>query len=297
MSDSLYVVLNKEQMKSPADWNKLLLDTQILVSISETLNSFSHSGYISCSYEGKKTGFEYELEELDLEDFSEEHRDSIRSKDSVVSFTLRDGAKSSLAASAVAAAIADLSDGILFDVDETLIQTSDALEWAKYCIHEYKIYEEKRAQAKKELRKLRKSENLVVQKLHDIVSNLEGYKPVDGMTADLSLAIILEKGKEKASISLKAWECSFNDQLIQNSKDLLDGRFADESKCQSFYDKLGDYLDDCAIVACTLTPENELHVEFSNGLFFRALPEKEIRVSVDLFSFTVDEDSVTVDVY
>ena len=130
MSDSITISINKSEIGYPRDWNALLKSEDIPISISEELEPLAHTGYIQCLYEGKRTGFEFEVEDCDLSEFSSEVRDIVKGRDSLVILTLRDGIKSALAASSIAAAIVTNSSATIIEPD---------VQWSTNFGHSFRI--------------------------------------------------------------------------------------------------------------------------------------------------------------
>ena len=180
MADSIIISINKSEVGCPKDWNALLESEDIPVSISEKLEPLSHNGYIQCLYEGKRTGFEFEIEDCDSGEFSNEIGDIVRKRDSLIVLTLRDGIKSALAASGVAAAIATNSSATIIEPDEELIESQNALSWAKNSIEEFRTYEILSKEAKKEASKLKTSQEKTREKLISLLTSAIGLFPYEG---------------------------------------------------------------------------------------------------------------------
>ncbi len=303
MADSILIALNRDLILGPLEWNKILKANDIDIIISEDLNPISHSGFIRCLFEGKQTGFEYQLEEIDLSEYKGELKRLVSSSDSIVSLTMRDGIKSALAASAIAAAIALTATSSVIDVDETIIDGNDAIDWVRGSIDSFKEFQVEAAKAKKEARRLKNSQRLTRERLEQQISMLLGYSPIEGFTAGAYLGLKFKKDSTQSSLSMSAWEFGSNEGLIKRSSDLLQDEpnevsgcyFADEEKCEDFYPQLGKALDDCEIVEATLNSTNEIYIRFSNGFYMRSMPIDELTFSAQYLNFRISPDEIRVD--
>ena len=151
MADSLLIILNRNDIGSPVLWNSLLSSESIEVKISEDFDPLSHDGFIQCTYEGKRAGFEFELSTIGSFDFEQQLTDRFPQESYVVSLTPREGHKSALAATSIAAAISALADGKILEEDDVIIEGAKSILLAQQSIHEYKNYEISSSNVKNEV--------------------------------------------------------------------------------------------------------------------------------------------------
>jgi len=295
MADSISAIINKEDLQSASDWNTLLSSNGIDVSISEKLVSNDHVGYISCLFEGKKTGFEYEIEDINIEEYPKKYHTQINAFDSVVTLTLRDGIKSALSACAIASAIIQ-KDGVIIESENTLIFKEDAFAWAQKNITGFKISEIERAKAKKELRKLKRSEEEIRNKLVNSINSVKGFNLGEGLTAGVYIGLIFEQDDVKASVTSNSWVFSSTKETIQKSSELLLHKSANEEKCEQFYKCMERCLDGAYLHSLELTNNNLLIIRFSNDYMLECSPEESLSFNKGFFRFSINQKTIDVSI-
>jgi len=303
MADSILISINKEDIKSPAHWNSVLKSNGLDIEISEAFEPLNHSGFIQCKYEGKRVGFEFEVDDYDPADYEGLLPKNVTFNNSIITLTPRDGYKSVLAATAIAAAISVITQGQIIECDNNVVEHTRAIDWINQSIQQFKEYELNSKEAKKEVKRLKKSDEKIRQRLNTLISATVGLKPVDGIRADLYIGFVFKLGNKSAIYSTKNWEFGLNNNLIQSSKELVDGMFSmNEELANSFFPKLESALDeDCYIEEATLNDNNEVFIKLTNGYFLKLSPKplqrwdsSMLTLNSNYLRFEISEDSIDV---
>lgn len=129
---SYNVFLDRERLPTAADWARVLREGGFETQLNPELDPRTHSGYLPCPDD--RTGFEYYLEPLDAPtpEIGDEGAKVIGTRNAVVSLRFSGRRTDREAAAAVAATLAAMSDGVLFDSEPGhFIAAADALAWAR----------------------------------------------------------------------------------------------------------------------------------------------------------------------
>lgn len=277
MADSMFIPVNIEELASPKSWNDALRKNGIEIEIKEDFEPENHKGYIQCKYEGKRFGFEFELDRYDASDFDEPFSSDVVIKNSIITITPRDGEKSALSAMGIAAAIAYLTKGQIVECDDNVICHSQSFEWVKDGIQSFRDRLVKVQQAKKEARVLNKNEEKLRGRLNHLLSLTEGFEPSHSFrTNTVYLSTLFKSGNDSICFSARNWEFGFRDNVIWASIDMLDSQgSAGGGLFRKFYPDLEKALGEegCHIVDASLSDDNRISYFLSNGYFFTLLPE------------------------
>lgn len=129
---SYNVFLDRERLPSGTDWARVLRESGFETQLPADFDPRTHSGYLPCPDE--RIGFEYFLEPLDAPppEIGASGTQAIGKRNAVVSLRFSGRRLDQEAAASVAATLAAMSDGILFDSEPGhFIAAADALAWAR----------------------------------------------------------------------------------------------------------------------------------------------------------------------
>lgn len=129
---SYNVFLERERLPAATDWARVIREAGFDVRLGTDFEPRSYSGYLPCPDD--RTGFEYYLESFSAPamEIGEDGAKAIGPRDTVASlrFSGRDADRN--AASAAAATLAAMTDGVLFDTEPGhFISADEALAWAR----------------------------------------------------------------------------------------------------------------------------------------------------------------------
>ena len=133
MSLALHVILSRSRMPTPEVWRGAIHDLRSDVELTREFDPFSFAGFLPCPVGGREAGFEYYFEESSLETLRNIGVDPNRlgKHDAIVSFIWGSREDDCTAATFSAAALSQLTDGALVDVDSSIITPQQAAEWAQ----------------------------------------------------------------------------------------------------------------------------------------------------------------------
>lgn len=296
MADSLLVILNRNDIGSPLLWNSLLEESSIKVQISEDFDPLVHDGFVQCLFEGKRAGFEFELSPIDSFDFEQEFIERFPQNSYVLSLTPRDGYKSALSATSIAAAISTISNGKVLEEDDSLVEAAKAITWAQNSIQEYKEFEAASTDAKKEVRRIKKSQEKIRFRLQELLSSAIGLKPKDAVKADVYLGLVFKLNQRYATFRTNLWEFGYQEDVVQLSSELLESRFRiNQAKASKFFPILEEALDEeCKISEASINAENTIILKLTNGYFFKCYPKEELGFSSEYLNFTIYEGGIDI---
>lgn len=126
------VFLDRTRLPAAADWARVIRDAGFDVQLNADFEPRSYSGYLPCPDE--RTGFEYYLESFSAPalEFGDAGAQAIGSRDTVASLRFSGRSSDRNAASAAAATLAAMTDGVLFDTEPGhFIAADEALAWAR----------------------------------------------------------------------------------------------------------------------------------------------------------------------
>lgn len=129
---SFNVFLDRDRLPAAADWARVLREAGYEIALSPQFDPRSHSGYLPCPDE--RTGFEYYLEAFDAPtiEIGAEGARVIGDRNAVVSLRFSGRPLDRTAATAAAATLAAMADGVLFDSESGhFIAAADAMAWAR----------------------------------------------------------------------------------------------------------------------------------------------------------------------
>jgi hypothetical protein len=129
---SYNVFLERERLPAATDWARVIREAGFDVRLSTDFEPRTYSGYLPCPDD--RTGFEYYLESFSAPtmEIGAAGAKAIGPRDTVASlrFSGRDADRA--AASAAAATLTAMTDGVLFDTEPGhFISAADALAWAR----------------------------------------------------------------------------------------------------------------------------------------------------------------------
>lgn len=130
---SFNVFLDRERLPAAADWARVVREAGYKMQMNSQFEPRSHSGYLPCPDE--RTGFEYYLEAFDAPtaEIGAEGARVIGDRNAVVSLRFSGRPLDRAAATAAAATLAAMADGVLFDGDAGhFIAAADAMAWARH---------------------------------------------------------------------------------------------------------------------------------------------------------------------
>lgn len=126
------VFLDRTRLPTAADWARTIREAGFDVQLNADFEPASFSGYLPCPDE--RTGFEYYLESFTTPtlEIGEAGAKAIGPRNSVASLRFSGRASDREAASAAAATLAAMTDGVLFDTEPGhFIAADEALGWAR----------------------------------------------------------------------------------------------------------------------------------------------------------------------
>lgn len=129
---SFNVFLDRNRLPTALDWARVLREAGYEIALDTQFDPRSHSGYVPCPDD--RTGFEYYLEAFDAPtiEIGDEGAKAIGARNAVVSLRLSGRPSDQAAATAAAATLAAMADGVLFDSESGhFIAAADALAWAR----------------------------------------------------------------------------------------------------------------------------------------------------------------------
>ena len=126
------VFLDRTRLPAAADWARMIREAGFDVQLSTQFEPASFSGYLPCPDE--RTGFEYYLESFSTPtlEIGDAGARAIGPRNAVASLRFSGRAPDRDAASAAAATLAAMTDGVLFDTEPGhFIAGDEALAWAR----------------------------------------------------------------------------------------------------------------------------------------------------------------------
>jgi hypothetical protein len=126
------VFLDRIRLPTAADWARTIREAGFDVQLNADFEPATFSGYLPCPDE--RTGFEYYLESFTTPtlEIGEAGAKAIGPRNAVASLRFSGRASDREAASAAAATLAAMTDGVLFDTDPGhFIAADEALAWAR----------------------------------------------------------------------------------------------------------------------------------------------------------------------
>ena len=132
MSISLHVFLRGEHMPSAAAWARALRDHGFAAELASDFDPRTFNGYVPCPDE--RSGFDYYVEPFSSAniEFGPSALSIVGDRDTVVTLRLTGRDTDLRVATAAAASLAVLTDGVLFDGESHhFIGAADALAWAR----------------------------------------------------------------------------------------------------------------------------------------------------------------------
>lgn len=129
---SYNVFLDRERLPTGADWARMIREAGFDVQLATEFEPTSHSGYLPCPDD--RTGFEYYLESfaaptLEIGDVGAQ---VIGERKTVASLRFSGRPADQTAATAAAATLTAMTDGVLFDTEPGhFIGANEALAWAR----------------------------------------------------------------------------------------------------------------------------------------------------------------------
>jgi hypothetical protein len=129
---SFNVFLDRERLPSASDWARVLREAGFETQLNTQFEPRSHSGYLPCPDD--RTGFEYYLEAFAAPtvEIGAEGLEVIGGRDAMASLRFSGRPPDRTAATAAAATLAAMTDGVLFDSESGhFIAAADAMAWAR----------------------------------------------------------------------------------------------------------------------------------------------------------------------
>ena len=129
---SFNVFLDRDRLPAAADWARVIREGGFETQLDTGFDPRSYSGYLPCPDD--RTGFEFYLEAFDAptDEIGEDGAKVIGARNAVVSLRFSGRDSDRAAATAAAATLAAMTDGILFDTESGhFIAASEALAWAR----------------------------------------------------------------------------------------------------------------------------------------------------------------------
>ncbi|MFC4309691.1 hypothetical protein ACFPN2_11425 [Steroidobacter flavus] len=126
------VFLDRARLPAAADWARLIREAGFDVELNPDFETAAHSGYLPCPDD--RTGFEYYLESFSEPSFEigDVGAKAIGPRNTVASLRFSGRSSDRDAASAAAATLTAMTDGVLFDTEPGHFIAADAaLAWAR----------------------------------------------------------------------------------------------------------------------------------------------------------------------
>jgi len=126
------VFLDRSRLPAAGDWARLIREGGFEVELATDFDPATHSGYWPCPDD--RTGFEYYLESFTVPTFEigEAGARAVGSRNSVASLRFSGRPSDRNAATAAAATLAAMTDGVLFDTEPGhFIPADETLAWAR----------------------------------------------------------------------------------------------------------------------------------------------------------------------
>jgi hypothetical protein len=126
------VFLDRARLPAAADWARLIREGGFDVALATDFDPATHSGYLPCPDD--LTGFEYYLESFTAPTFEigDAGARAVGPRNSVASLRFSGRPSDRNAATAAAATLAAMTDGVLFDTEPGhFIPAEQALAWAR----------------------------------------------------------------------------------------------------------------------------------------------------------------------
>ncbi len=126
------VFLDRARLPAAADWARLIREAGFDVELAPDFEPAAHSGYLPCPDD--RTGFEYYLESFAAPTFEigDAGAKAIGPRNTVASLRFSGRPSDRNAATAAAATLTAITDGVLFDTEPGhFIAADEALAWAR----------------------------------------------------------------------------------------------------------------------------------------------------------------------
>jgi hypothetical protein len=126
------VFMDRSRLPAAAEWARVIRESGFDVQLAADFEPGSFSGYLPCPDD--RTGFEYYLESFTTPtlEIGDAGAKAIGARDTVASLRFSGRASDRNAASAAAATLTAMTDGVLFDTEPGhFISADEALAWAR----------------------------------------------------------------------------------------------------------------------------------------------------------------------
>lgn len=147
---SFNVFLDRDRLPSAPDWARVLREAGCETQMDTQFDPHSHSGYLPCPDD--RTGFEYYLEAFAAPtiEIGDEGAKAIGARNAVVNLRFSGRPSDRAAATAAAATLAAMTDGVLFDSESGhFIAAADAMSWARNARYQPLAVHRRRAHRRK----------------------------------------------------------------------------------------------------------------------------------------------------
>jgi len=127
MSVENVILFNRKNIVSPQRWSNRIKELGYLLSIDADFDMEQFVGYLPCKYSDKDSGFEYEFDEIDEEDFYQDELSRIGDRKHMVILTTHSDYYEALSSSIAAAVLAELCDGFVLEGGEDMYAGKEAI--------------------------------------------------------------------------------------------------------------------------------------------------------------------------
>jgi hypothetical protein len=115
MSLTSTVYLHHSKLPDPKAWAAAIRSAGFALEMDSDFDVKTFSGFLPCTHEGEKAGFEYYYGEIDPADLSDETRANLGGRDVYVSFVSHSEIRELISAVIAASVLCDLADGVFHD--------------------------------------------------------------------------------------------------------------------------------------------------------------------------------------
>lgn len=136
MSVTMLVYLNRTLMPTREAWAQAIHRAGFPMDLDSDFDPFQDTGFRPCKYEGEEAGFEFYVEDVDMDDsdeeLPEEYWATIAERDTVVQFVTHSKFRDLMTSIIASGVLASIADGVLVDAESgDVVPSQDALTWSK----------------------------------------------------------------------------------------------------------------------------------------------------------------------
>lgn len=133
MSVDINVILKKENMPTPEQWQLAIARLEFDLQLDTDFDVEEFSGYLPSVYKGEETGFEYFFGELEDDWLEEDAMQLVGDRDYLVTFSTHSDMRELIASTIASSVLCSITDGLILNEKDgpPFIGAKEAIEYGK----------------------------------------------------------------------------------------------------------------------------------------------------------------------